>query len=250
MASQSSTLAELMVAACSPARPAASIWSRISASSGEITNVGPDAVGPQRRGGGPVDGRLAPPGGLPSRRALSPRPGRCRPIARTRPAFRAESPVFGSLVGLREDRIRLRVRVVAPGLQLVRGERVGPALHASFVSLLGRHGTDLRPVEPGVLPAPRRRPPGPLGTSPAATKRRRCRVADRCPRAGFVPLHAQTIAVAAVHHQEWSCCMPVAHCHVLPSQRWTCPPSGPERLQYLVSSARAAFVEGREQPLL
>ena len=42
VASQSSTLAELMVAACSPARPAASIWSRISASSGEMTNVGPE----------------------------------------------------------------------------------------------------------------------------------------------------------------------------------------------------------------
>ncbi len=41
VASQSSMLAELMVAAFSPARPAASIWSRMSASRGEITKVGP-----------------------------------------------------------------------------------------------------------------------------------------------------------------------------------------------------------------
>ena len=39
--SQSSTLVELTVAARSPARAAAAIWSRISASSGETTRVGP-----------------------------------------------------------------------------------------------------------------------------------------------------------------------------------------------------------------
>ena len=39
--SQSSTLVELTVAARSPARPAAAIWSRIRASSGETTSVGP-----------------------------------------------------------------------------------------------------------------------------------------------------------------------------------------------------------------
>ena len=39
--SQSSTLVELTVAARSPARLAAAIWSRISASSGETTSVGP-----------------------------------------------------------------------------------------------------------------------------------------------------------------------------------------------------------------
>jgi hypothetical protein len=37
----SSTLVELMVAARSPAREAAAIWSRISASSGDTTSVGP-----------------------------------------------------------------------------------------------------------------------------------------------------------------------------------------------------------------
>ncbi len=37
----SSTLVELTVAALSPARPAAVIWSRIRASSGETTSVGP-----------------------------------------------------------------------------------------------------------------------------------------------------------------------------------------------------------------
>ncbi len=38
---QSSTLDELTVAARSPDRPAAATWSRISASSGEMTSVGP-----------------------------------------------------------------------------------------------------------------------------------------------------------------------------------------------------------------
>ena len=38
---QSSTLVELMVAARRPARAAAAIWSRISASNGETTRVGP-----------------------------------------------------------------------------------------------------------------------------------------------------------------------------------------------------------------
>ena len=62
--SQSSTLVELTVAARSPARSAAAIWSRISASSGETTRVGPAAGRPQRRGRRPVDRRLAPAGGL------------------------------------------------------------------------------------------------------------------------------------------------------------------------------------------
>ena len=39
--SHSSRLAELMVAADNPARVAASTWSRISASSGDTTSVGP-----------------------------------------------------------------------------------------------------------------------------------------------------------------------------------------------------------------
>jgi hypothetical protein len=38
---QSATLAELTVAARRPARSAAATWSRISASSGEMTSVGP-----------------------------------------------------------------------------------------------------------------------------------------------------------------------------------------------------------------
>ena len=41
MADQSSLLVELMVAARIPARSAASIWLRISASSGEMITVGP-----------------------------------------------------------------------------------------------------------------------------------------------------------------------------------------------------------------
>ena len=38
---QASRLVELMVAARSPARSAAAIWSRIRASSGDTTSVGP-----------------------------------------------------------------------------------------------------------------------------------------------------------------------------------------------------------------
>ena len=67
--SQSSTLVELIVTARSPARSAAAIWSRISASSGDTTSVRPAARLADRGGRRPVHGRLPPAGGLHHRHA-------------------------------------------------------------------------------------------------------------------------------------------------------------------------------------
>ena len=53
-----------MVTARMPARSAAAIWLRISASSGETITVGPAPCGAQQRGGDEVDRRLAPAGAL------------------------------------------------------------------------------------------------------------------------------------------------------------------------------------------
>ena len=61
---QSSALAELTVRARIPARSAAATWSRIRASSGEMTTLGPAPGGPAGCGRRPVHGRLAPAGRL------------------------------------------------------------------------------------------------------------------------------------------------------------------------------------------
>ena len=61
-------LVELMVTARMPARSAAAIWLRISASSGETITVGPAPCGAQQRGGDEVDRRLAPAGALHDQR--------------------------------------------------------------------------------------------------------------------------------------------------------------------------------------
>ncbi len=57
-------LVELIVTARIPARSAAAIWLRISASSGETITVGPAPPVAQQGGGDEVDRRLAPPGAL------------------------------------------------------------------------------------------------------------------------------------------------------------------------------------------
>ena len=59
-----SMLVELMVTARMPARSAAAIWLRISASSGEMITVGPAPRPAQQGGGDEVDRRLAPAGAL------------------------------------------------------------------------------------------------------------------------------------------------------------------------------------------
>ena len=64
MAGQSSMLALFSVTARSPDRSAAATWSRIRASSGEMTSVGPEALRAAQPGGDPVHRRLAPAGAL------------------------------------------------------------------------------------------------------------------------------------------------------------------------------------------
>ena len=61
-------LAEFTVRAWMPARSAASIWLRMSASSGETMTDGPAPREPQQRGRGEVDRRLAPAGALHDQR--------------------------------------------------------------------------------------------------------------------------------------------------------------------------------------
>ena len=60
ISSHCSTLVELIVTARMPARSAAAIWLRISASSGETITVGPAPCGAQQERGHEVDRRLAP----------------------------------------------------------------------------------------------------------------------------------------------------------------------------------------------
>ena len=57
-------LVELIVTALIPARSAAAIWLRISASSGETITVGPAPARSQQGGGDEVDRGLAPAGAL------------------------------------------------------------------------------------------------------------------------------------------------------------------------------------------
>ena len=61
-------LVELIVTARMPARSAAAIWLRISASSGETITVGPAPCGAQQQRGDEVDRRLAPAGALHDQR--------------------------------------------------------------------------------------------------------------------------------------------------------------------------------------
>ena len=64
IASQSSMFAELIVRARIPARSAAAIWLRMSASSGDTITVGPAPRSRSSDGRDEVDGGLAPPGAL------------------------------------------------------------------------------------------------------------------------------------------------------------------------------------------
>ena len=87
---QSSTLAELTVAARSPARSAAATWSRMSASSGETTSVGPAAGAraaprwpPSRP---PTCPSRSPARAAPAGRRRAPRPPPPGPAAVSRPA--------------------------------------------------------------------------------------------------------------------------------------------------------------------
>ena len=109
-------LVELMVAARSPARSAAAIWSRISASSGETTSVGPPPCDAQGRGRRPVDRRLAPAGGLhdqhpaPVVDQLGHRPQLVLAGRRVRAGHRGDGPAEGVLAGEGEGAVDCHAR--------------------------------------------------------------------------------------------------------------------------------------------
>ena len=103
-----------MVTARMPARSAAAIWLRISASSGEMITVGPAPCGAQQQRGDEVDRRLAPAGALHDQRPP--------PVDHQR----LDRASTGRRAAARRRCADQRAQVVLGLL----GARLGPAVHA------------------------------------------------------------------------------------------------------------------------